>query len=510
MVGLVPARERASSIGRLELRGGDDLFDSVDIGEGGSIEAPQFVVEDTGEADPEVCFTGRERTLELEGDALCIGVESDPDDRDRRVCGSERSCENFSGEDVEVQCVARDGRGGLAHEEVDGDLAGEGRRPEIRFERQVVADGSNRSSESEGVGFGLEGGKFCFGHDASVGSGPMTALPPPSGRSIDVLCIGNAIVDVLAHTDDHFLESHEMVKGSMQLTDPERARAIYAAMPPAVEISGGSAANTAAGLASLGRSTAFIGKVADDSLGEVFAHDIRAAGVAFHGFAATGDAATAGTARCLICVTPDAQRTMNTSLGVAGQLTTDDIDLSLVPTARVVYLEGYLWDEPAAKSALRNVMGWAAGAGTRVAFTLSDGFCVDRHRAEFLEIVEHHVDILFANEDEICSLYEVEDFDEAARRVAGHCAIACLTRSEKGSVIISSSGESVDVPAVPTELVDTTGAGDLYAAGFLSGWVSGSDLETSGRIASIVAAEAISHIGARPQVNLASLIGDPS
>ena len=197
---------------------------------------------------------------------------------------------------------------------------------------------------------------------------------------------------------------------------------------------------------------------------------------------------------------------MNTSLGVAGQLTTDDIDLSLVPTARVVYLEGYLWDEPAAKSALRNVMGWAAGAGTRVAFSLSDGFCVDRHRSEFLEIVEHHVDILFANEDEICSLYEVSDFDEAARRVAGHCAIACLTRGEAGSVIISSSGERFDIPVVAADPVDTTGAGDLYAAGFLSGWVSGADLETSGRTASIVAAEAISHMGARPQTNLTTLV----
>jgi sugar/nucleoside kinase (ribokinase family) len=347
---------------------------------------------------------------------------------------------------------------------------------------------------------------FDIGHLASVGSGAMTALLPPSDRSLDVLCVGNAIVDVLAHTDDFFLEDHGMVKGSMQLTDPDRALAIYAAMPPAVEISGGSAANTAAGLASLGISAAFIGKVADDELGAVFAHDIRAAGVAFHGFAATGADAAAGTARCLICVTPDAQRTMNTSLGVAGQLATDDIDLSLVPTARVVYLEGYLWDEPAAKSALRKIMGWAAEAGTRVAFTLSDGFCVDRHRAEFLELVEHHVDILFANEDEICSLYEVDDFEVAARRVAGHCAIACLTRSEAGSVIITSSGERVDVPAEPAELVDTTGAGDLYAAGFLAGWVRGVDLHTAGRTASVVAAEAISHIGARPQVNLAQLV----
>jgi len=334
----------------------------------------------------------------------------------------------------------------------------------------------------------------------------MTALLPPQNRSLDVLCIGNAIVDVLAHTDDFFLEDHEMVKGSMQLTDPDRARAIYAAMPPAVEISGGSAANTAAGLASLGRSAAFIGRVADDELGTVFAHDIRAAGVAFHGFSATGDDAAPGTARCLICVTPDAQRTMNTSLGVAGQLSVEDIDLSLVPTARVVYLEGYLWDEPVAKSALRKVMGWAAESGTRVAFTLSDGFCVDRHRSEFLEIVEHHVDILFANEDEICSLYEVDSFEDAVNRVAGHCGIACLTRSAAGSVIITAAGDRIDVPAAPAELIDTTGAGDLYAAGFLAGWVAGADLRTAGETASVVAAEAISHIGARPQVNLAQLV----
>ena len=334
----------------------------------------------------------------------------------------------------------------------------------------------------------------------------MTALLPPPNRSLDVLCIGNAIVDVLAHTDDRFLDEHDMVKGSMQLTDPERARVIYAAMPPAVEISGGSAANTAAGLASLGCEAAFVGRVADDELGAVFAHDIRAAGVEFEGVAATGPSATAGTARCLICVTPDAQRTMNTSLGVSGQLSIDDVDLDLVPAARAVYLEGYLWDEPAAKHALRAVMGRAVECGTRVAFSLSDGFCVDRHRAEFLELIEGHVDILFANEDEICSLYEVEHFDDAARRVAGHCAIACLTRSAAGSVIISASGERIEVPAAPAEVVDTTGAGDLYAAGFLSGWVRGADLVTSGRMAAMVAAEAISHLGARPQVDLAALV----
>lgn len=334
----------------------------------------------------------------------------------------------------------------------------------------------------------------------------MTPLRPASDRPIDVLCIGNAIVDVLAHTPDGFLAEHGMVKGSMQITDPARAREIYDAMPPAVEISGGSAANTAAGLASLGRVVTFVGKVADDALGEVFAHDIRAAGVSFEGRAATGDSARPGTARCLICVTPDAQRTMNTSLGVAGQLGVDDVDLPLVAASRIVYIEGYLWDEPVAKESLRRVMRAAADAGTPVAFTLSDGFCVDRHRAEFLELVEQHVDVLFANEDEIRSLYEVDGFDDAARLVAGHCAIACLTRSEAGSVVLTADGERFDVAAAFVRPVDTTGAGDLYAAGFLSGWVEGQPLDECGRIASIVAAEAISHLGARPQSDLHRLV----
>jgi sugar/nucleoside kinase (ribokinase family) len=297
-----------------------------------------------------------------------------------------------------------------------------------------------------------------------------------------------------------------MDKGSMALTDADRARSIYADMPPAVEISGGAAANTAAGLASLGLAVTFVGKVADDELGEVFGHDIRAAGVAFDNAPATGAAAEPGTARCLVCVTPDAQRTMNTSLGVAGKLHPDDVDLSVVASSRVVYIEGYLWDEPDAKDALRAVMSTASDTSTAVSFSLSDGFCVDRHRVEFLEFIERYVDILFANESEICSLYEVDDFDEAARRVAGHCAIACLTRSEAGSSIITADGVRVDVPAAPTSLVDTTGAGDLYAAGFLAGWVRGLDIEESGRMASIAAAEAISHLGARPRADLAALM----
>lgn len=334
----------------------------------------------------------------------------------------------------------------------------------------------------------------------------MSPLRPAPDRPLDVVCIGNAIVDVLAEVDDAFLDSHAMVKGSMQLVDPDRAREIYATMPPAVEMSGGSAANTAAGLASFGRAVAFVGKVADDGLGEVFAHDLRAIGVRFDGSAATGADAAPGTARCLVCITPDAQRTMNTSLGVAGRLHPSDIDPALAAAARIVYIEGYLWDEPVAKESLRALMRAAAEAGTPVAFTLSDGFCVDRHRDEFLELLEHHVDVLFANSDEICSLFGVDDFDEAARRVAGQCAIACLTRSEAGSVVLTAEGERIDIPAAFARPVDTTGAGDLYAAGFLAGWSAGEPLEECGRMASIAAAEVISHLGARPQTDLRSLV----
>lgn len=334
----------------------------------------------------------------------------------------------------------------------------------------------------------------------------MSVLQPDSSRPVDVVCLGNAIVDVLVQVDDAFLDAHSMVKGSMQLTDPDRARSIYAAMPPAIEISGGSAANTAAGLASMGRRTTFIGKVADDELGEVFAHDIRAVGVGFEGATAAGDAGSAGTARCLICVTPDAERTMNTSLGVAGQIGPDDVDDSLVVDAKVVYIEGYLWDEPLAKQTILRFMASAAAAGTPVAFTLSDGFCVDRHRAEFLELITENVDILFANHDEICSLFETDSFDEAIEKVTGLCAIACVTRSEKGSTIIAADGTRFDVPAAFTVPVDTTGAGDLYAAGVLAGWVAGSDLETCGRMGSMAAAEVISHLGARPQADLSALL----
>jgi sugar/nucleoside kinase (ribokinase family) len=273
-------------------------------------------------------------------------------------------------------------------------------------------------------------------------------------------------------------------------------------MGPAIEASGGSAANTAAGLAALGTRVGFVGKVRDDELGDVFAHDIRAVGVDFRAPAATDGPPTA---RCLILMTDDAQRTMNTFLGASSLISPADVDESFVADAEIVFCEGYLWDLPEAQAALVKGMDIARAAGGKVAFSLSDSFCVDRHRAAFLELAEHRIDILFANEAEICSLYQVDSFDEAAAAVAGHCEIACLTRSEKGSVVITSDGRRVEVGAHPVEVVDTTGAGDLYAAGFLHGLAGGADLERCARMGSLAAAEVISHVGARPEVDLLDL-----
>lgn len=326
-----------------------------------------------------------------------------------------------------------------------------------------------------------------------------------SAARFDVLAVGNAIVDVLAHADEEFLARHGMAKGTMQLVDDEAAHALYEAMGPGVEISGGSAANTAAGLASFGGAVRFIGKVAADQLGEVFAHDLRAAGVDYD--VPPAPAGSPATARCLVLVTPDAQRTMGTFLGVSNQIGPDDVDESVVADAQVVYCEGYLWDLPDAKAAIVKAMDAAHAAGRKVAFTLSDPFCVDRHRDEFLELAAGRIDLLFANETEILSLYQVADFEAAAERVAGHVEMACLTRSELGSVVITADGRRTSVPAHPVdEVVDTTGAGDLYAAGFLRGYTSGEDAEECARLGSLAAAEVISHVGARPASSLAALV----
>jgi len=320
---------------------------------------------------------------------------------------------------------------------------------------------------------------------------------------LDVVGIGNAIVDVLAHADDGFLETHGLAKGAMTLIDEARGETLYAAMGPGTEVSGGSAGNTMAGIAALGGRGAFIGKVRDDQLGGIFRHDIRAAGVAFD-TAAASDGPSTG--RCLILITPDAQRTMNTFLGAAVELTPDDLDEEAIRSAQVTYMEGYLWDPPAAKQAFLAAAKIAHGAGRKVSLSLSDPFCVERHHESFLELISGHVDVLFANEVEIRALYRTDSFDDALQQVRGHCEIAVLTRSAKGAVVLS--GDEVHViDAEPVaQIVDTTGAGDLYAAGFLTGLTGGKSLYECGRMGAIAAAEVISHVGARPEADLAALV----
>ncbi len=324
-----------------------------------------------------------------------------------------------------------------------------------------------------------------------------------SAPKLDVLAIGNAIVDVLARAEDDFLASHGMNKGGMALIDEARAEEVYGAMGAGTEISGGSAANTAVGVAALGARAGFIGKVKEDGLGKVFGHDIRAAGVAFSTPAATAGAATA---RCLILVTPDGERTMNTFLGAAQDLTVADIDAAIVESASVTYLEGYLWDPPAAKEAFLAAAKIAHKAHRKVALTLSDSFCVDRYRAEFLDLIRSGtVDLVFCNEGELKSLYETADYDTALAQLKQDAREAVVTRSEQGASFISNAG-IVRVPAYPVErVVDTTGAGDLFAAGFLAGYTTGLEPAESLRLGALAAGEIISQLGARPQRNLLDL-----
>ena len=323
------------------------------------------------------------------------------------------------------------------------------------------------------------------------------------GSGLDVVGIGNAIVDVVAEADDALLAQEGLPKGSMTLIDAERAEALRGRMGLAVEVSGGSAANTMVGVARLGGAAGYIGKVRDDAAGAVFRHDIQEAGVAFPTPAAADGAATA---RCLIFVTPDAQRTMNTHLGACVELGPADIDPDFIASARLLYMEGYLWDPPAAKEAFRKALGIAHAAGGRVCLSLSDSFCVDRHRAELRDLVANHIDVLFANEDEAMTLYEVLDFDTALAAARADCAIAALTRSAQGSVV-AGEGAVHAIEAAPIgRLVDTTGAGDLYAAGFLLGLARGFDLARCGRLASLTAGEILGHYGARPEADIAPFV----
>jgi sugar/nucleoside kinase (ribokinase family) len=319
----------------------------------------------------------------------------------------------------------------------------------------------------------------------------------------DVLGIGNAIFDVLVRTEEGFLAAHGMAKGGMALIDEARAASIYRDMGPATEMSGGSAANTIVGVANLGARAAYVGKVRDDQIGHLYTHDIRAAGVAFE----TKPAADGPATGCsYILVTPDGERTMNTYLGAAQELMPGDIDAAQIAASAIVYLEGYLWDPKSAKEAFVKASTIAHDAGRQVALTLSDSFCVGRYRGEFLDLMRNGtVDLVFANEAELSSLYETADFDAALKQLRSDTKLGVVTRSEKGCVVASKEGVTA-VPAFPVgKIVDTTGAGDLFAAGFLFGLVRGAGHEKAGRLGALAAAEVIQHIGARPQTSLKEL-----
>lgn len=325
--------------------------------------------------------------------------------------------------------------------------------------------------------------------------------------SFDVLAVGNAIVDVLAPCEPQFLTDQQLAAGSMQLVDEAQSAALYYAMAAGVEASGGSAGNTVAGVGSFRGRAAYIGKVAKDTLGEVFAHDIRAAGVTFetpileHG---------PGTGRCLINVTPDGQRTMCTFLGAANQLTADDIDEALIAASAIVYLEGYLFDPAPARAAFERAAQAAHKAGRKVAITLSDTFVVARWRAELLSFIEQSADIVLANEGELAALFETEDFDAACAKLAGMVEVAAITRGPHGSMVVRGD-ERVTVSAYPVDkVIDTTGAGDQYAAGFLLGLARGLSLEDAGKLGSLAASEVIAHWGPRPMVSLKALAGEKS
>jgi len=320
--------------------------------------------------------------------------------------------------------------------------------------------------------------------------------------TLDVVGIGNALVDVLSHETDEFVAAQGLVKSAMTLIETDRAEQLYAAMGPGIEMSGGSAANTIAGVASFGGRAAYMGRVFDDQLGAVFAHDLRAQGVTFNNKPVT-EGPTTG--RSLIVVTPDAHRTMNTYLGASAFFGPGDVDPDLIRNAEVTFLEGYLFDRPESMDAYWVASKYAQEAGRKVALTLSDLFCVERHHDAFLPLVRERVDILFANEAEACALWACDEVGAAVERARAEVAIACITLSDKGSVVVAGP-ETYEIPAHPVEVVDTTGAGDLYAAGFLYGYTTGRPLPTCGELGSLAAAEVISHIGARPEIALSTLL----
>ena len=325
----------------------------------------------------------------------------------------------------------------------------------------------------------------------------------PMEKTYDVVGIGNAIVDVLVQANDDLIDNFELTKGTMALVDEAQAERLYASVGPGLETSGGSAANTLAGVAQLGGRAGFIGRVRNDQLGGIFTHDIRSVGARFDTPAATEGPSTA---RCLILVTPDAQRTMCTYLGASVGLDPADLDLDMVAQAKVLYLEGYLWDSDEAKAAFITAAEVARAHGGEVALSLSDAFCVERHRESFQELVDGHVDILFANEMEITALYKANSFEEAADQVRGRCKLAALTRSEQGSVVLNGAGAHSVAPFQLGPLLDTTGAGDLYAAGFLHAYTQGQAVEACGRLGSLCAGQVVTQLGPRPQGSLKQLV----
>ena len=332
---------------------------------------------------------------------------------------------------------------------------------------------------------------------------PPVNLTNVEGVSLDALTIGNALVDVLATVDEGFLVRENIVKGSMNLVDIKRSKHLHSLVNSRTEMSGGSAANTAYGLASLGGKAGFIGKISADRLGESFSHDLDTVGVKFFPGVTCE---TEDTGRCLIVVTPDGNRTMNTFLGAASLLDAADISKTAVQSAAVVFLEGYLFDKDAAKEAFRTAAEYAHAAGRKVALTLSDSFCVDRHRADFLALVKNDIDILFSNEDELKALYQVDSINDGLHQLRDNCEFAAVTRNEHGSVVIDGD-EVVIIDAEPVEsVVDATGAGDMYAAGFIYGFVRGKPIEQCGKIGSIVASEVITHMGPRPLVPLTTVV----
>lgn len=339
--------------------------------------------------------------------------------------------------------------------------------------------------------------------DASV---PISLNPKPADELLDVVAIGSPLVDVIARVDDALLERLGLTKGSMALVELDEAEAMYASMGSSIEVSGGSAANTVAGVAALGGSAGFIGKVAADAMGDVFTHDITAVGVEFE--AAVVPAGASGTGRCLVLVTEDAERTMATHLGVANTFAPGDVDGRLLARTKVTYLEGYLFDLDPAKEAMRHAVASTHDADGSVALTLSDSFCVERHRRDFLDLLSGDLDLLFANEDEITALFGTTSLDKALDAIEETGVLAAITRGARGSVIVTPGGR-LEVPAAAVaKVVDTNGAGDLFAAGFLFGITNGLDPEQSGRLASICAAEVISHLGARPQADLRAMAAE--